>query len=202
MSARSLDVRERSPTITCSFTYDLQRVMEAFVELGGMSVSYDLLERQVRELLSGESDFVANAANFAAFVYHELPQVNWAGFYFIAPSNELLLGPFCGRPACTRLPSGRGVCGAAFTRAASVVVDDVRAFADHIVCDSASRSEIVVPLFRADGTIYGVFDVDSPETGRFAEGDREGIERLVNAFSLAAQSQTSGLRPLVHSGLE
>lgn len=148
-----------------------------------MPVSYELLERQVRELLRGESDFVANAGNFAAFVYHELPDVNWAGFYLLAPSGELVLGPFAGKPACTRLPSGRGVCGAAIVRNATVVVDDVQAFADHIVCDSASRSEIVVPLTGPDGeSTLGVFDVDSPLLGRFTEADRAGIEALVRAF--------------------
>jgi GAF domain-containing protein len=153
-----------------------------------MSVSYDLLERQVHELLAGESDFIANAANFAAFVYHELPQVNWAGFYFLNDSDELVLGPFAGKPACTRLPAGRGVCGAAVTRSQTVVVDDVHAFADHIVCDSASRSEIVVPLFR-DGELRpgGVFDIDSPEPARFTDADREGIERLVAMFAAVAR---------------
>jgi L-methionine (R)-S-oxide reductase len=148
-----------------------------------VAVSYELLERQVRELLRGESDFVANAGNFAAFVYHELPDVNWAGFYLLAPSGELVLGPFAGKPACTRLPSGRGVCGAAIARNATVVVDDVQAFADHIVCDSASRSEIVVPLTGPNGeSTLGVFDVDSPLLGRFTEADRAGIEALVRAF--------------------
>jgi L-methionine (R)-S-oxide reductase len=148
-----------------------------------MSVSYDLLERQVRELLSGESDFIANAANFASFIYHELPGLNWAGFYFVnARDGELVLGPFNGRPACTRLPAGRGVCGAAVTRRETVVVDDVNAFADHIVCDSASRSEIVVPFFGGDD-VTGVFDVDSPEVARFSDEDRTGITALVRAFS-------------------
>jgi L-methionine (R)-S-oxide reductase len=148
-----------------------------------MSVSYDLLERQVRELLRGETDFIANAANFASFVYHELPHLNWAGFYFTnAVDGELVLGPFHGRPACTRLPSGRGVCGAAVARRDTIVVDDVTAFADHIVCDTASRSEIVVPLFAGDD-VAGVFDIDSPEVGRFTEEDRIGIAALVRAFS-------------------
>jgi len=151
-----------------------------------MSVSYDLLERQARELLSGETDFIANAANFAAFVYHELPDVNWAGFYLLAPSGELVLGPFAGRPACTRLPTGRGVCGAAATRKETLVVDDVNAFADHIVCDSASRSEVVVPLLDDESEVIGVFDVDSPIVARFTPADRDGIELLVRAFSDSA----------------
>ena len=145
--------------------------------------AYDLLERQARELLSGERDFIANAANFASFAYHELTDVNWAGFYLAAPSGELVLGPFCGRPACTRIPPGRGVCGAAAQRGATLVVEDVAAFADHIACDAASRSEIVVPLFHADGRLLGVFDLDSPRVARFSREDREGIERLVRAFS-------------------
>jgi GAF domain-containing protein len=147
---------------------------------------YDLLEIQVRELLATETDFVANAANFAAFVYHALPDINWAGFYLATPSGELLLGPFCGRPACARLPAGRGVCGASAARRQTVVVDDVAVFADHIVCDSASRSEIVVPLL-VNNSLYGVFDCDSPRLARFADLDRVGIERLVQAFSQSVQ---------------
>jgi len=151
-----------------------------------MNVDYDMLVRQVEALVAGEPDFLANAANFASFVYHELPDLNWAGFYFASPSGELVLGPFNGRPACTRLPSGRGVCGAAFNQRAALVVDDVNAFADHIVCDSASASEIVVPLHAGDIT-YGVFDIDSPSLARFSAADKSGIERLVEAFSRAVQ---------------
>jgi GAF domain-containing protein len=157
-----------------------------FGEEGVMSVSYDLLEQQVRELMRGESDFIANAANFASFVYHELPHLNWAGFYFVNATNgELVLGPFNGRPACTRLPGGRGVCGAAVTRRETIVVDDVTAFADHIVCDTASRSEIVVPLFARDD-VTGVFDIDSPQIARFTDEDRNGVTALVRAFSESA----------------
>jgi len=147
-----------------------------------MTLSYELLEEQVRALLASESDFIANAANFAAFVYHALPDVNWAGFYLGTPSGELVLGPFCGRPACSRLPPGRGVCGAAATRGSTIVVDDVAAFRDHIVCDTASRSEIIVPFSLDDG-LTGVFDCDSPVLGRFTDADRTGIERLVRAFT-------------------
>jgi len=149
------------------------------------SATYDQLERQVRELLAGETDFVANAGNFAALVYHELPDVNWAGFYLATSSGDLVLGPFAGRPACTRLPVGRGVCGAAAARRSALVVDDVAAFADHIVCDTASRSEIVVPLFTGD-RLWGVFDCDSPKLARFTDEDRAGIQRLVRAFSASA----------------
>jgi len=143
---------------------------------------YDRLAQQVRALLDGESDFVANAGNFAALIYGELPDVNWAGFYLLMPSGELVLGPFSGRPACTRIAQGRGVCGAAAAKRETLVVDDVDAFADHIVCDAASRSEIVVPILR-DGTLFGVFDVDSPLKARFTATDRAGLERLVRAFS-------------------
>jgi L-methionine (R)-S-oxide reductase len=143
--------------------------------------TYDLLESQTRALLAEERDLIANAANFAAFVYHALPDVNWAGFYFATPEGDLLLGPFCGRPACARLPRGRGVCGAAAQGRRTLVVDDVAAFADHIACDAASRSEIVVPLFANDA-LAGVFDLDSPRLARFTDEDRAGIERLVRAF--------------------
>lgn len=141
---------------------------------------FDLLERQVCSLFEDERDFLANTANFAALVYCELPDVNWAGFYFPGEGG-LVLGPFGGKPACTRLPYGKGVCNAAFERRKSVVVDDVNAFPGHIACDSASRSELVVPLLR-DGAVYGVFDIDSPRAGRFTDEDRKGIERLVARF--------------------
>ena len=145
-----------------------------------------MLERQTRELLADEDDFVAGAANFAAFIYHELPEINWAGFYLLTPSGDLLLGPFAGRPACPRLPAGRGVCGAAAAHRETQVVDDVETFADHIVCDTASRSEIVVPLDMS-GTIVGVFDCDSPRIARFSREDREGLERLVQTFAEAVR---------------
>lgn len=148
---------------------------------GAPTMDYTLLRAQVSALLDGETDFIANAANFSAFIYHELPELNWAGFYFPDASGELVLGPFNGRPACTRLPTGRGVCGAAFSSGTTVVVDDVHAYADHIVCDSASESEIVVPLRNVSG-IFGVFDIDSPRKSRFSEADRAGIESLVEAF--------------------
>jgi L-methionine (R)-S-oxide reductase len=143
-------------------------------------VDYELLERQVASLLEDERDFIANAANFAAFVYDAVPSVNWAGFYFAEPES-LVLGPFCGKPACTRLPKGRGVCGKAFESQRTIVVPDVSSFDDHIVCDSASRSELVVPLLGKNSA-WGVFDVDSPFMGRFGDIDRIGIERLVRQF--------------------
>jgi L-asparaginase II len=147
--------------------------------------AYDLLERQARALLEGERDIVANAANIAAFVYDELHDVNWAGFYFMHDDGSLVLGPFGGKPACSRLAAGRGVCGAAATQRRTLVVDDVRAFSDHIACDSASRSEIVVPFYEGD-RVRGVLDIDSPSVGRFKEADRQGIEALARVFSEAA----------------
>ncbi|MHB8432523.1 MAG: GAF domain-containing protein [Candidatus Tyrphobacter sp.] len=142
---------------------------------------YRLLEEQVRGLLSDESDPIANAANFAALVYGEIPDVSWAGFYYADPEGELVLGPFQGRPACARLPKGRGACGAAFSRREILVVDDVSQFADHIACDSAARSEIVVPLV-VDNSAYGVFDLDSALLRRFIPDDQRGIESLVKTF--------------------
>ncbi|HEY9084317.1 MAG TPA: GAF domain-containing protein [Candidatus Tyrphobacter sp.] len=145
-------------------------------------MDYALLERQLRALLGDEPDHLANAANFAAFVFHEIPDLNWAGFYYADLSGDLVLGPFQGRPACARLPRERGVCGAAFTSRSVLVVDDVAAFADHIVCDANSRSEIALPLEDAHEA-YGVFDLDSPHRTRFAAEDRDGIARLVQVFT-------------------
>ncbi len=143
-------------------------------------MDYELLGKQLRELLSGERNHLANAANFAAFMYQQIPDVSWAGFYYADGGGELVLGPFQGRPACTRLPKGRGVCGAAFTRGETLVVDDVNAFPDHIICDAAARSELVVPL--PPNAPYGVFDIDSARLARFDAEARDGIERLVNTF--------------------
>jgi GAF domain-containing protein len=160
-------------------------------------MDYDLLEAQARALLSEEHDELANMANFASFVYHELPDLNWAGFYFADEAGELVLGPFNGRPACTRLPVGRGVCGASFTAGTTTVVDDVNAYADHIVCDSASASEIVIPLRDAAGKVYGVFDIDSPRLARFSGADAAGIERLVTALVERVPSRPTFLARLV-----
>ena len=144
-------------------------------------IDYELLERQVRSLLEDERDRIANSANFSAFVYGELPEINWAGFYFPSDDGSLLLGPFAGKPACTRLPAGEGVCQRAFRERRTVVVDDVAALADHIYCDAASKSEMVLPLI-VGGIVAGVFDLDSPELARFTRDDQAGIERLVAAF--------------------
>jgi L-methionine (R)-S-oxide reductase len=137
---------------------------------------YGELVRELAALIDGESDLVANTANMAALLYHRLPDLNWAGFYF-ARGRELVLGPFQGRPACVRIAWGNGVCGAAALRGRAIVVPDVDAFPGHIACDPASRSELAVPLVAA-GRVVGVFDLDSPRPGRFDEVDRAGCERL------------------------
>lgn len=150
-------------------------------DLEAVQTDYDMLERQTASLLEGVNDFLANAANFAALLYLSLPQVNWAGFYFPDDAG-LVLGPFGGKPACTRLPKGTGVCNRSFDTAKPVVVDDVHAFEGHIACDPASRSELVVPIVK-DGAVYGVFDIDSPAEGRFTEDDAAGVQRLVAQFA-------------------
>jgi GAF domain-containing protein len=142
---------------------------------------YDDLVRQARGILAGERDLIANAANFGALVYHSLPQLNWAGFY-LYDGTELVVGPFQGKPACIRIALGRGVCGTAAQTRQTQLVRDVNAFAGHIACDAASQSEIVVPLVKADGSLLGVWDVDSPVTDRFDEDDRAGMEALCAVF--------------------
>jgi L-methionine (R)-S-oxide reductase len=141
---------------------------------------YRELAAQLVALLAAETDPIANAANIAALIYHGLPDLNWAGFYF-RRGEELVLGPFQGKPACVRIPIGSGVCGTAAARAASVLVADVHEFPGHIACDPASRSELVVPLIE-EGEVSGVLDLDSPLPARFGEADREGCERLVALF--------------------
>jgi L-methionine (R)-S-oxide reductase len=141
---------------------------------------YRELAGQLAALLAGEADRIANAANMAALIYHGLPDLNWAGFYF-RRGAELVLGPFQGKPACVRILIGRGVCGSAAARGATVVVADVHDFPGHIACDPVSRSELVVPLIEA-GEVSGVLDLDSPLPARFDEGDQEGCERLVALF--------------------
>ena len=141
---------------------------------------YRDLATQLAALLAGETDLVANAANMAALIYHELPDLNWAGFYF-RRREELVLGPFQGKPACVRIPLGSGVCGTAAARGETIMVGDVHDFPGHIACDPASRSELVVPLIEA-GQVSGVLDLDSPLPARFDAADREGCERLVAVF--------------------
>ena len=141
---------------------------------------YKSLQTRLRGLLEEERDFIANAANTSALIYQTLPDLNWAGFY-ILKGGELVLGPFQGRPACVRIPVGKGVCGRAAEIGRTEVVEDVHAFPGHIACDAASASEIVVPI-RTKGRLLGVLDLDSPTPGRFDEEDRAGLEALVAVF--------------------
>ncbi|TBV09324.1 GAF domain-containing protein [Phytopseudomonas dryadis] len=145
---------------------------------------YPLLAAQLEALLAGERDFIANAAQFSAFLFHELEDLNWAGFYLVK-DGELVLGPFQGRVACVRIAFGRGVCGAAAATGQTRRVEDVHAFAGHIACDSASNSELVVPLLK-EGRLIGVLDLDSPRLARFGEADQRGIERLAAIFLAAS----------------
>jgi L-methionine (R)-S-oxide reductase len=141
---------------------------------------YEELAQQLAALIEGEADLVANSANMAALIYHGLPDLNWAGFYF-ARQQELVLGPFQGKPACIRIPWGQGVCGTAAARGGPIVVPDVHKFPGHIACDPNSRSELVVTLI-GNSRVLGVLDLDSPVPGRFDEDDRAGCERLVAIF--------------------
>ncbi len=141
---------------------------------------YAELSRQARGLLEGERDPVANAANLSALIWHTLADLNWAGFYFLK-GRELVLGPFQGKPACVRIALGSGVCGAAAAEARTIVVQDVHAFAGHIACDAASKSELVAPLMK-DGQVLGALDLDSPLYGRFDADDAAGIEELARIW--------------------
>jgi L-methionine (R)-S-oxide reductase len=141
---------------------------------------YRQLDSQLQALLAGESDLISNAANTAALIYHALPDINWAGFYFLK-GEELVLGPFQGKPACTRIPLGKGVCGTAAKERKTLVVQDVQKFPGHIACDSASNSEIVVPLIK-NNNLLGVLDIDSPTLSRFDEQDQKGLEHMAKIF--------------------
>jgi L-methionine (R)-S-oxide reductase len=144
---------------------------------------YNELMRQARGLFDGENDVIANAANLSALIWQGLPDLNWAGFYFLK-DGELVLGPFQGKPACVRITVGKGVCGTAAARAETIIVPDVHAFAGHIACDSASNSELVVPLAKRD-RIVGVLDLDSPSFGRFDAEDATGLEALAQLWVAA-----------------
>ena len=137
---------------------------------------YAALEAHLRAQLHGERDFIANCANTAALLWHSLPDLNWAGVYRLV-GNELVLGPFQGKPACVRIQLGKGVCGTAAAQKRTILVPDVRQFPGHIACDAASRSEIVVPLIQA-GKLIGVLDLDSPKLNRFDAADQAGLEKL------------------------
>jgi len=137
---------------------------------------YDQLAAQLASLLAGERDLIANAANFSSLVFHSLPDLNWAGFYF-EKDGELVLGPFQGKPACVRIKIGQGVCGAGAAKCETVIVPNVHEFPGHIACDSASNSEIVVPLMKG-ARLIGVLDLDSPTASRFDQEDARGLENL------------------------
>jgi GAF domain-containing protein len=139
---------------------------------------YADLRSQLQGLVAGESDLIANTANFSSLVFNSMPGLNWAGFYFLK-EDELVLGPFQGKPACIRIKKGRGVCGTTVVEGKAIVVPDVHAFPGHIACDVNSRSELVVPVF-ANGVVFGVFDLDSPLPNRFDDVDAQGIQSLVS----------------------
>ncbi len=152
---------------------------------GSKPEQYAQLLAQARALMHGERDRIANAANLSALIYHSLADVNWAGFYFF-DGKELVVGPFQGLPACIRIALNKGVCGAAASSGRSQCIDDVDAFPGHIPCDSASRSELVVPLFDGS-TLIGVLDLDSPSLARFDAEDQAGMEAIAQAWLDALQ---------------
>jgi len=148
-------------------------------------VLYQQICDQLQALLGDEQDFIANAANTSALLFQLIPDINWAGFY-TAEGSELVLGPFQGRPACARIPFGKGVCGTSASQRKTIVVPDVNRFPGHIACDAASQSEIVVPLLNW-GKLLGVLDIDSASMSRFDDDDRDGVESIVAVF-LASQA--------------
>jgi L-methionine (R)-S-oxide reductase len=157
------------------------------IDRGNKTEFYRELASQLGALLSGERDLIANAANTAALIYEMLPDLNWAGFYFLRANDELVLGPFQGKPACVRIAIGQGVCGTAAARRETVIVEDVHAFPGHIPCDSASNSEVVVPILDGDRLI-GVLDLDSPRHARFDDSDARGLEALARVLVAATRA--------------
>ena len=155
------------------------------------AADYAQLADELAGLLHGENDFIANAANMSALLFDALPDINWAGFYFLKKGG-LVVGPFQGKPACVRIALGRGVCGTAAVEKRTIVVPDVEAFPGHIACDAASRSEIVIPLIAGRG-LLGVLDIDSPKLGRFDESDARGLERLAEIFLQGVPVEGIGL---------
>ena len=146
------------------------------------AAGYAQLDAALAALLAGEHDLTANLANTSALLFTSLPQLNWAGFYLLNSPKELVLGPFQGKPACVRIALGRGVCGTAAAERRTVLVPNVHEFPGHIACDSASNSEIVLPLIRANGELLGVLDLDSPVLERFDVIDQQGLERIVRTL--------------------
>ena len=146
------------------------------------AAGYAQLDASLAALLAGEHDLIANLANTSALLFTSLPQLNWAGFYLLNSPKELVLGPFQGKPACVRIALGRGVCGTAAAERRTVLVPNVHEFPGHIACDSASNSEIVLPLIRANGELLGVLDLDSPVLERFDAIDQQGLEQIVRTL--------------------
>lgn len=163
-----------------SRAYDARMSFTVAALSGDRTEQYRELNAQATALIAGESDRIANAANLSALIFHALPRLNWAGFYFF-DGQELVVGPFQGKPACVRIAIGRGVCGTAARTRQTQVIPDVHAFPGHIACDADSRSEIVVPLVLGDELI-GVLDLDSPDSGRFDDTDRLGLEAVARVF--------------------
>lgn len=147
---------------------------------------YEQLAAQLSALLAGERDLIANSANFSSLLFHSLPNVNWAGFYFMK-DGELVLGPFQGQPACVRIEIGQGVCGTSAAKRETVIVPNVHEFPGHIACDSASNSEIVVPVLKGS-TLIAVLDLDSPRLSRFDQEDAAGLEQLVKILLSSVSS--------------
>lgn len=166
-------------------TFELEKI-----ESTSKAELYKSLAAQLSSLLAGEQDFTANAANFASLLYHTLPDLNWAGFYF-KKEDELVLGPFQGKPACVRIAIGKGVCGTAAQTRQTLLVDNVHDFPGHIACDSASNSEVVVPLVR-EQQLLGVLDLDSPSLARFDDNDARGLNDLVAIFLGSDNVTTEG----------
>lgn len=151
------------------------------IDVDSLTPTYRLLCSQAQALLSGQTHRIANAANLSALIFHELPDLNWAGFYFLE-GDDLIVGPFQGKPACVLIPMGKGVWGTAAATGRTQRVADVHAFDGHIACDAASRSEIVVPLYLGNALI-GVLDIDSPSQARFSSDDQTGIEALARVYT-------------------
>ncbi len=147
---------------------------------GTREENYELVIQQLRALIEGESNFIANLANASALLNHFFEQINWVGFY-LTENDELVLGPFQGLPACVRIPFGKGVCGTAAKNKKTIIVPDVHLFPGHIACDAASQSEIVVPMIK-DGNVIGVLDIDSPIKNRFDETDQKYLEKFVDVI--------------------
>jgi len=151
--------------------------MQAYAMSDNLEENYKLMVQTVKAFIDGESNVIANLSNTSAIINEYVKDINWAGFYLME-NGELVLGPFQGKPACIRIPIGKGVCGTTAEKAETIVVEDVHQFPGHIACDAASNSEIVIPMMK-DGAVYGVLDIDSPEFGRFSDLEKKYLEEVV-----------------------